>query len=255
MKYDEYAFAQKIIAASFFEWLQNKDVFNLQNIDILELGCGSGFLSQIICNNLILNNNYKFLNSKLELVDISQNMLSMCENKLSNLCAKYAKNNNEISIKYTLANAEYLNSNSSLNNKIILSNMCMQWFDDIDSYIKNNIHRSKFIAFTLPTANSFKNWQDIHKKLKIKCALHQLVELAQIKKYPYIYKIKIINVPMHFSSIKNFMQHFKFIGAYNKNSDKNINYSVSDLRKLFNYQDGEFNTSYEIAMVLCKYNL
>jgi ubiquinone/menaquinone biosynthesis C-methylase UbiE len=227
------------------------------------LGCGSGFLSEIIANNLILNNSYKSIISKLklelklELVDISQNMLNMCENKLSNLYSKpeYSTYNNEIDIKYTLANAEYLSNNSDLNNKIILSNMCVQWFDNINVYIKNNISKSKFIAFTLPTTNSFKNWQDIHTKLNIKCALHQLVELTQIQKYSYIDKIKIINVPMHFSSIKGFMQHFKFIGAYNKNSNKNIKYTVSDLRKLFDYQAGEFNTSYEIAMIYCKHNI
>jgi malonyl-CoA O-methyltransferase len=247
INYDEYAFAQKIIAQSFFEWLlTNKFISvndNQEDINIYELGCGSGFLSEVIYNYFTKNINKQSIRLNLNLVDVSENMLKMCKTKLENL------EHNQINLSYVNANAEYLKINENINN-IILSNMCMQWFDDINIYIKNNIANSKLIAFTVPTTNSFANWQSIHDELGIKCALHQLISPQIIKEYAYIKHVEFMHIPIEFSSIKEFMQHFKLIGAYNKNSE-NIHYSIADLRKLINYKHGSFTSSYEIAIVIC----
>ncbi len=244
-KYHQHAHAQKDIAQKFYAYLSQKQALNAINnsTNIIELGCGTGFFSHILHKQLP--------HIALTLLDNCQNMLDNCRNNLNT--------NNNI-INYMLCDAEYTKiKNTSYTLPIILSNMCMQWFKSIPKYIENNIQQCEYMAFTIPTEYSFKNWQEMHAELNIVCPLHQLIPIKHIENYPYILDIEYINIPMHFKHVLDFMQHFKKIGAYIKHNPHYPSYQVRDIRHLIryynenNHNNKNFETSYHIAMVTCKY--
>jgi SAM-dependent methyltransferase len=257
-QYHEHAYAQKKIAQHFFAYLKNNIQLNLnteQAIHIIELGCGTGLFSALFYEL------YKeIINAKFTLVDNCQNMLDNCRKNLNTTSATVNNYN------YILGDAEYINYTDMNNNNnnigtdlqnlpIVLSSMCMQWFENIPRYIERNIKKCQYIAFTVPTTHSFKNWQNMHSELGMVCPLHQLIATEQIENYPHIVDVQYITVPIYFKNVLDFMRHFKQLGAYIKKT----HYQVADIRRLValhchinNYQ-ADFNTHYHVAMVVCRY--
>jgi len=231
--YNQYAIAQSQIADIFIKWIADSKILQ-SNLDIIEIGCGTGILTEKIIQ--------RYPNKNVVLIDQSKAMLDACRNK-------FIKNNN---ITYINDNAEYIfNTNLyTANPKVFLSNMCMHWLQDINLFLEKLISFKHKIAFTIPTTNSFLYWQNIHAELNINCHLQNLISMQQIQQFNYIKDIKYINIPLVYSSILDFIKHFKFIDAY---TNKNL-YSIEELRKLIKYKDHTqiFKTEYEIAIILCE---
>lgn len=105
--YDEYARVQKVMARTLLDQViaEGKEFR-----DILEIGCGTGFLTEGLAQ--------AFPHSRIVAVDISSEMVNVAKRKLTNY-----KN-----ITYLVEDAENLKVNTSFD--LIVSSAVFQWFDD-----------------------------------------------------------------------------------------------------------------------------
>jgi len=111
--YDQYAVVQRYMAEKLSNYLQSIDRVD----NILEIGAGTGFLTELIIDD--------FLESNYWLVDISPKMVAKCKEKFQD----YQQ------IKYLVADAEKLKLEESFD--LIISNAVFQWFEDLKSALRN----------------------------------------------------------------------------------------------------------------------
>ncbi len=106
LTYDNAAQLQRMVG----EWLLATQAPSIQTNTLLDLGCGTGFLTQRLIRN--------FPNSHITALDIAFPMLEETQKKLSN------------SVHYICADAEHLPFTSSCLDGIF-SNLALQWCEDL----------------------------------------------------------------------------------------------------------------------------
>jgi malonyl-CoA O-methyltransferase len=104
--YDKYSCIQEKIAAELIEKITPKGFSN-----ILELGCGTGNFTRLLRN--------KFKQARLKALDISQEMVAVCREKLP-----------EKGLEFIIADAEELELNERFD--LVTSNATFQWFLDLE---------------------------------------------------------------------------------------------------------------------------
>ncbi len=246
--YDEYADAQKQISQQLIQYTCEK--LNLQKFNyIIDIGCGTGFCSQNIIDNI-----QQFLQQELKiiLIDKSFSMLELAKKKLTNSDNINKQNNqNKIIFEFIHGDASNILDQYHFKNSLILANMSLQWINDIKLFVQQAINLQNTICFSLPTTNSFKNWQEAHQLLNIPCYLHNLISIDYINSIN-LKHLKVQPLKLNYDNCLEFMRHFKYIDAYKY---KNY-YTVKQLRTLINAfkqnKQIEFTTFYEIAYVICQ---
>jgi len=111
---------------------------------IVELGCGTGLLSQLIAKAYPL--------STLTLVDFSKDMLQVCQHKLST--------NENVNYQHQAIETFMLPPNTDL----VLSSMCLHWVEDLAGYLarlKNMMGKGCRFHFAILTQNSLQQWRDL----------------------------------------------------------------------------------------------
>lgn len=103
--YDKYADIQNKAAFELTGYLKNNNFSR-----ILELGCGTGNYTSLLRRN--------FSGASIKAVDISEEMVSVAQNKLKNK-----------DIEFIIADAENLTPDKDLD--LVTSNACFQWFNDL----------------------------------------------------------------------------------------------------------------------------
>ena len=106
--YNNNARIQKKMAARLLSFLDRKD-FN----DILEIGCGTGFLTQLV------NDNFNFK--------------TYTANDIVESCEKYVKEINP-KINFIPADIEKAVENSDKKYDLIISNAAFQWVENLESF-------------------------------------------------------------------------------------------------------------------------
>lgn len=144
MTYDQNCRIQKTIAHNLAADLPDEKISN-----ILEIGCGTGNLTQYL---LCLYKNKNFC-----ITDISPSMLRNAQEKFP------AKN-----IEWKIFDGE--NPDTSNKYDLIVANMAFQWFEDMDSALINLTKRLKdggSLFYSIPGFKSFKEWKDTLKALDL----------------------------------------------------------------------------------------
>jgi len=117
-KYDEFADLQKEVAKRLMEMIfeaQNGLIRPLRKI--LEIGCGTGFLSGMLLS--------KFPVSDISFIDISEGMLDACRERLRNI----KEFNNQRKLCFLNMDGESFGAFSDYD--LIVSNLTFQWFHDL----------------------------------------------------------------------------------------------------------------------------
>jgi malonyl-CoA O-methyltransferase len=214
--------------------------FLLQKLtgNVLDLGCGTGFLTQQLspyCEHLIA-------------LDLAFPMLQITREKLNR------------KIDYVCADAENLPfSNQSIDT--IFSNVALQWCLPIDKAL-NELHRILkndgkliFSTFGLQTLNELKTaWKSIDNFSHVNHFYHESGLKAALEKAGFteieIQKQLYIS---HYDSVLDLMRELKYIGAHNVNSNrqKNLTSKKTLQTMIENYPRNEFGKISSTFDVIC----
>jgi SAM-dependent methyltransferase len=197
--YHNNALLQKKIANDLFyctiNHLKINNNYNLNHI--LDIGCGTGFLTKAFANH--------FNNSCIIGVDNSQPMIDFANNFTKKECAY--NNVRFLNCDYNFIEQEF---------DLIISSFAMQWFENLEQFFDVISKRTRLFAFAMPVNTSFLNIQSVCLYNNLKNPFQPLPSfetmnyiLNRYKKfnyYSYVYSQK-------FDNISSLLKHLNQIGA------------------------------------------
>jgi malonyl-CoA O-methyltransferase len=237
LHYDQFASAQKFAA----EHLDNLIANNSNQISpqrILEIGCGTGLLSQHLVN--------RFPNSIIEFLDPAKNMIATCKETLYKNDLYESIPNNHFFIENTIES--YLNEKEFADKEysLIVSSFTLHWLSDFSTILNKLIDRLQIggqIIFSLPTNKSFPEWKAICQDLNLGFTGNQLPNVTQLNALTARRQINMelneYSISSSFSTALEFFQEIKYLGAattINFNLPKanltNRRLSIKDFRQI-----------------------
>lgn len=202
--YNDNAKIQKKMAERLLSFLDRKD-FN----DILEIGCGTGFLTQ--------------------LVNDSFNFNTYTANDIVESCEKYVKEINP-KINFIPADIEKAVENSDKKYDLIISNAAFQWVENLESFIKLLVSKLNDGGILLFSTFGPENFREVNFVLGKTLPYYSANELQEIIKD---YK-NIVEQEMHvmaFKTPKDILKHIKSTGV---NALEMVSWTKSDMQKFEN---------------------
>ena len=217
--YNLKATIQKNIAIKLVEILkQYSDDFN----QILEIGCGSGFLTKNIYNNLKYKNFYTN--------DIVENSKDYIKNYTTN---------------FICGNAETIDFPE--NNNLIISSSVFQWLENFDYFIykiHNSLNKDGLLAFSMFIDG---NYSQIKQYLNITLNYKTTEEIKNIlNKYFDILSYKENENTLHFNNVKEVLNHIKNTGI-NVINEKRLTKSQLSVYIKSNNTDLNYKYNFVIA--------
>ena len=202
--YNDNAKIQKKMAERLLSFLDRKD-FN----DILEIGCGTGFLTQLV--------NEKF------------SFKTYTANDIVESCEKYVKEINP-KINFIPADIEKAVENSDKKYDLIISNAVFQWVENLESFIKLLVSKLNDGGVLLFSTFGPENFREVNFVLGKTLPYYSANELQEIVKD---YK-NIVEQEMHvmaFKTPKDILKHIKSTGV---NALEMVSWTKTDMQKFEN---------------------
>ena len=202
--YNDNAKTQKKMAERLLSFLDRKD-FN----DILEIGCGTGFLTQLV--------NEKF------------SFKTYTANDIVESCEKYVKEINP-KINFIPADIEKAVENSDKKYDLIISNAVFQWVENLESFIKLLVSKLNDGGVLLFSTFGPENFREVNFVLGKTLPYYSANELQEIIKG---YK-SVIEQEMHvmaFKTQKDILKHIKSTGV---NALEMVSWTKTDMQKFEN---------------------
>ena len=202
--YNDNAKIQKKMAERLLSFLERKD-FN----DILEIGCGTGFLTQ--------------------LVNDSFNFNTYTANDIVESCEKYVKEINP-KINFIPADIEKAVENSDKKYDLIISNAVFQWVENLESFIKLLVSKLNDGGVLLFSTFGPENFREVNFVLGKTLPYYSANELQEIiKGYN-----NVVEQEMHvmaFKTPKDILKHIKSTGV---NALEIVSWTKSDMQRFEN---------------------
>lgn len=202
--YNDNAKIQKKMAERLLSFLDRKD-FN----DILEIGCGTGFLTQLV--------NEKF------------SFKTYTANDIVESCEKYVKEINP-KINFIPADIEKAVENSDKKYDLIISNAVFQWVENLESFIKLLVSKLNDDGVLLFSTFGPENFREVNFVLGKTLPYYSANELQEIIKG---YK-SVVEQEMHvmaFKTPKDILKHIKSTGV---NALEMVSWTKTDMQKFEN---------------------
>lgn len=202
--YNDNAKIQKKMAERLLSFLDRKD-FD----DILEIGCGTGFLTQLV--------NEKF------------SFKTYTANDIVESCEKYVKEINP-KINFIPADIEKAVENSDKKYDLIISNAVFQWVENLESFIKLLVSKLNDGGILLFSTFGPENFREVNFVLGKTLPYYSANELQEIIKD---YK-NIVEQEMHvmaFKTPKDILKHIKSTGV---NALEMVSWTKTDMQKFEN---------------------
>ena len=207
--YDKHSSIQKEISKNLLDLFFNELKENKEGFFLLELGCGTGFCSKKISENVSL--------TSIHLLDISNKMIKKSKIRFKNQNVFFFKNDFDFFDNFE-------------NYNLIVSNMSLHWSKDFLKLIKkilNSIKKNSILLLSFPNSRSFNNLKTKHHKLINDFPNEKKMEdLLNNKKFYFTMKRMIHE--LEYKNIMLFFQNLKKIGA---NVSNNV-FNISDLYSL-----------------------
>lgn len=149
LTYEKYGEVQNVVATRLAA-----DLPYFKSANILEIGCGTGFLTKHLAKI--------YPNENLHITDVSPRMVQKAKTNIEN-----------DRIQWSLLDAEKEQTGEKYD--IIISNMVCQWFEDFQRGMKNVVemlNHGGVFYFSLPGPESFKEWRDTLNAMDLSSGVH-----------------------------------------------------------------------------------
>jgi malonyl-CoA O-methyltransferase len=181
---------------------------------ILEIGCGTGFVTQGLIE--------QFPDHDLEITDLSVAMLDFCRNHLQ------IPPNQQSAIEFHTLDGEFLGSIIP-NYSLIISNFVIQWFEHYLASLQrlfNHLQPNGLLVFSFPSQDSFPEWRQVCQDLDLPFTANPLPDTKELLK-PLIDQAREFSyctevICCSFPTLYHFFHHLKQIGADVKLSQKKL---------------------------------
>ncbi|WP_168464636.1 methyltransferase domain-containing protein [Wolbachia endosymbiont of Ctenocephalides felis wCfeT] len=229
--YDSVALVQKECAIKLVSILGNY-FSEFYPYSILDLGTGTGCIPEILFNF--------FPRSKFALNDISSNMLTKAKEKLAGR-----------RVEFILGDMEELDFSFY---SLIISNLALQWVNDINKIIKRSYENSDVFAFSCLLDGTFNEWSKIFIESSLPVPTYrypsqQELESNLLSLNPSKYFFDLQEFKLSFSNASEFIRYLKNLGA-NQGSKIIL---PADLKKIIKTYTDKINITYKVFFgVLCR---
>lgn len=207
--YDQYAVVQKEMAMELLEKIKSTD-HRFQNI--LEIGCGTGFLTELLAT--------EYPKAQITATDIAPEMLTAASKKFADFS----------NIKYLALDGENLRANKAISDQtfdLIVSNAAFQWFTEYtDTFTQyhNYLKSGGYLIFSTFGAGTFRELYSCLFKEQAKNRepfidkgwLRRSIAEAGFELYDIEESTKI----EYFKSCRDFLKAIKMIGAHHYLTDQ-----------------------------------
>ena len=221
--YDKYSSIQKEISKNLLALFFNEIKEKKEGFTLLELGCGTGFFSKKISENVSL--------TRIHLLDISNKMIKKSKIRFKNQNVFFFKNDFDFFDNFE-------------NYNLIVSNMSIHWSKDFLKLIKkilNSIKKKSIVLISFPNSRSFSSLKTKHHKLINDFPNEKkMEELLNNKKFYFTMKRMIHE--LEYKNIMFFFQSLKKIGA---NVSNNV-FNIPDLYSL-RRDKGKVRVNFDIS--------
>lgn len=230
--YEKMADAQKLAANYLAKLLYSNLASDFFPSNILDIGVGTGFLTEVLMQH--------FPQAHYTLNDLAPNMLEVA-------AKKFESNAN---VQFLLGDAEMRNFDDA---ELIVSNFAFQWFKNLENSLNNLWTRTKVMAFSTLSDDSFASWKILHQELGLPCKIHDYPSVATLQQYcldlkPQKHFFATQSYSLEFANPAAFAVYLKELGA---NAPKEISGNKSNIatnhnfRKLYKSKSS-LTTSYEV---------
>ena len=234
--YNKIADTQREVAAKVAELIED-NCRTGEVLKILEIGCGTGFLSKEVMKRMP--------ESDFLITDISPAMLEFCQTEIPA----------GISAKFAICDITQGAPDGIFD--VITSSLAFQWVEDFEELIKD-LHRHLTpegeLIFTTLTEGTFANIATIFEESDTLFPLPEMLSVEKLKQTVSCFEnITLIEETYteKYNSIKEFLDHIHKVGAGNATGE---HLSISKLRQIIkeNRDSGEIIAEYKVAFVVCR---
>lgn len=203
--------------------------------NVIEIGCGTGFLTQGLVE--------KMSDRPLEITDLSQSMLAICQQQISQI-------NHSSETTFKTLDGE-LWQPISRSYALIISSFAVQWFQQLEPTLDRWISALKpggKILMSFPTCHSFPEWKAACQILDSPFTGNPLPDPVAIAQFltsrPVHSQYRRASIGISYASARDFFRSLKQIGAGTSFSHTKL--SISEFKQLMNTIDRFANSSKEI---------
>ncbi|WP_455577365.1 malonyl-ACP O-methyltransferase BioC [Anaerosinus sp.] len=229
-EYDEYAKVQKKMALVLNDLLEEKS-----NYEILEIGCGTGYLTKILAD--------KFPDANILATDISPDMLESAKYKLSNYQ----------NITYAILDGEKISTDKKYD--LIISNAVFQWFSDYNQTFQRFfecLNPNGYLIYSTFGPKTFielsQSFTYAYQKNQIKqnyiigpsfSKMNELINISTSIGFISTHQEKFYTE--YFPSPKDFLRSIKKIGANNSSQADHVLVNKKVMTDMLTYYEDTFS--------------
>ncbi|MGN7610779.1 methyltransferase domain-containing protein [Magnetococcales bacterium HHB-1] len=200
--YHHKAQAQQRISNALFQRLKGQSVPD-KGAKILEIGCGTGFLSQSL--------KQRWPEALLLFSDLSPTMVTRCLKNLSPTRSTH----------FLVMDGSYP---AVKNIDLIISSMTFQWFTNLSEALNrlyDALAPGSQLIFAMPGMGTFQKWRHLCKKFNIPCGLQHFPDAKVFPEMLPQAKCHIEEAffPIHYPSLQHFLKNLKETGAHTPHLD------------------------------------
>ncbi len=232
--YESVANIQKLSAEILVNKLLNFDK-NFYPKTILDLGSGTGYLPEILLKH--------YPKSQYTLNDIAPNMIEQCQSKFHSYT----------NFQFSIGDMENIELSD---HQLIISNLAMQWVNNIKDVIQKFLTKSNILAFSCLLDGTFIEWQQVLN--------NYYKEEISFKRYPTANDLKMFcnqlgindsnsyffssDFHLRFDNVLLFIKYLRNLGA-------NVtiqNIPIKALKALISEYQKELNITYKVFFIILR---